>query len=70
MDQIPVKAHKSNYDDKTAQFNLEAVKIIKFSLSQLCWVLTGDWDARVVLSDIRCGDDPGCDIEALAVTLN
>ena len=31
MDQIPVKTHKSNYDDKIAQFNLEAVKIIKFS---------------------------------------
>ena len=36
MDQIPVKTHKSNYDDKIAQFNLEAVKIIKFSPDLPC----------------------------------
>ena len=36
MDQIPVKTHKSNYDDKTAQFNLEAVKMLQFSPAALC----------------------------------
>ena len=35
MDQIPVKTHKSNYDDKTAQFNLAAVKMLQLSPAQL-----------------------------------
>ena len=52
MDQISVRTHKSNYDDKTAQFNLEAVKIIKFSSGASPRVLAGDGDARVVLSDL------------------
>ena len=51
MDQIPVKTHKSNDADKTAQFNLETVKIIKLSWALYPWFVAGDWDARVVLSD-------------------
>ena len=35
MDQIPVKTHKSNYDDKTAQFNLAAVKMLQLSPAPL-----------------------------------
>ena len=73
MDQIPVKTHKSNYDDKTAQFNLAAVKMLQLSPAQLrvlAWYLAGDWDARVTSIrhqtswDERHEPDASCDIGA------